>query len=106
MRPVVMRFALALMALAIAAPAPSAAAETRIFIIVNHADGYGVDRCLASGASCGNTVATAYCRSQHFAKAASFRKIDKEEITGVVPADTIACRGGACRDFVAIECAR
>ena len=36
--------------LALIAPA---AAENRVFIIVNHADGYGVDRCLATGATCG-----------------------------------------------------
>ena len=37
-----------------------AAAESRVFIIANHADGYGVDRCLANGERCGVTVATAY----------------------------------------------
>ena len=38
----------------------SAQAEKRIFIIVNDPDGYGVDRCLATGARCGTAVATAY----------------------------------------------
>src|SRR4051812_1217197 len=42
----------------------SAQAEKRIFIIANNSDGYGVDRCLASGASCGKTVATAYCQAR------------------------------------------
>ena len=93
---------LALFASAIA----PAAAETRIFIIANQPDGYGVDRCLATGSNCGDMVATAYCRSQNFAKAASFRKVDKEEITGAVPASALRCSGGACSEFVAIECAR
>jgi hypothetical protein len=81
----------------------TAQAEKRIFIIANNADGYGVDRCLAAGASCGAAVATAYCKSRSFAQAASFRKIDRDEITGAVPSTT----GSAGRDeFVAIECQR
>ena len=46
----------------------SAQAEKRIFIIANNADGYGVDRCLATGATCGAAVATAYCRSREFSQ--------------------------------------
>jgi hypothetical protein len=87
--------------------AASAEAEKRIFIIANNADGYGVDRCLAGGGSCGAAVASAYCRSREFAEAVSFRKVDRDDITGAVPASgSGACRGGACEDFVAIECAR
>jgi hypothetical protein len=84
----------------------SAQAEKRIFIIANNADGYGVDRCLASGAACGAAVATAYCKARDFAQAASFRKVDRDEITGAVPTGTVGCRGGACAEFVAIECTR
>jgi hypothetical protein len=81
----------------------AAHAEKRIFIIANNADAYGVDRCLATGASCGVAVATAYCQARDFVKAASFRKIDREEITGGVP----ATNGTSARDeFVAIECLR
>ena len=82
-----------------------AQAERRIFIISNNADGYGVDRCLASGASCGNPVATAYCQSREFTKALSFRKVDRDEITGAVPTSS-ACHGSNCDEFVAIECSR
>src|ERR1043165_142690 len=89
-------------ALALAAPA---AAENRIFIIATNADGYGVDRCLATGERCGVTVATAYCQSQAFALAKSFRKIERDEITGAVPAGGKVCLGG-CESFVAIECSR
>jgi hypothetical protein len=58
---------------------------------------------LATGASCGAAVATAYCRSRDYARAESFRKIEREEITGILPATT----GSSDRDeFVAIECLR
>jgi len=86
--------------------ASAAQAEKRIFIVANYADGYGIDRCLASGARCGTAAATAYCKSRAFAQAASFRKVEKSDITGTIPADSAACRGGACDQFVAIECAR
>jgi hypothetical protein len=84
----------------------SAQAERRIFIIANNADGYGVDRCLATGATCGVAVAAAYCRSRDFAQLQSFRKIDREEITGAVRSASETCRGNPCDQFVAIECSR
>jgi hypothetical protein len=79
----------------------SAQAEKRIFIIANNPNGYGVDRCLATGASCGTAVATAYCKSRDFTQAASFRKVDRDEITGAIPTG-----GGRAEEFVAIECSR
>src|SRR5687768_10284896 len=84
----------------------SAQAEKRIFIIANDADGYGIDRCLATGAACGAAAATAYCQSRAFARAGSFRKVDRDEITGAVPSAGAACKGGSCNEFVAIECSR
>ena len=87
------------------AGATSACAEKRVFIISNQADGYGVDRCLASSAACGAAAAAAYCRSREFALAASYRKVDREEITGAVPTGS-ACARGNCDEFVAIECSR
>src|SRR3954454_2986534 len=84
-----------------------AAAESRTFVIANYADGYGVDRCLASGEQCGSVVATSYCQSQSFARAQSFRKVERDEITGAVPAGSkTACAGGGCDSFVAITCTR
>jgi hypothetical protein len=99
-----MRYVFTALVLAAAVATGAAeAAEKRIFIIANNSDGYGVDRCLASGSSCGAAVATAYCKSRHFAQAASFRKIDRDEITGAVP----STNGTSARDeFVAIECLR
>jgi hypothetical protein len=81
----------------------AAAAETRIFI-VDSDEGYGVDRCLATGASCGAAVARAYCRSQAFADARSFRKVAQTDVAGGVP-EKPGCRG-VCSDIVAIECTR
>lgn len=96
---------IAFAALAATMLAGPAAAETRIFVIANNG-GYGVDRCLSGGEPCGAPVATAYCQAQSFALARSFRKVDRDEITGAVPASTGACHGGACDEFVAIECSR
>jgi hypothetical protein len=84
----------------------AAVAEKRIFLVANSPDAYGVDRCLATGASCGAAAAAAYCESKQFTKAASFRKIDRDEITGAVPTAGNVCRGGTCDEFVAIECSR
>ncbi len=81
----------------------AAEAETRMFIVDND-DGYGVDRCLATGASCGEAVARAYCRSQAFADARSFHKVAQSDITAGVPTKP-ACRG-TCSELVAIECTR
>jgi hypothetical protein len=84
----------------------AAQAEKRIFIIANNPDGYGVDRCLATGASCGAAAAAAYCKSREFALAASYRKVDKDEITGAVPTSVSGCGRSGCDEFVAIECSR
>jgi hypothetical protein len=103
-----MRFVIAATAIAAVLVSGAAAqAEKRLFIIANNADGYGVDRCLASGAPCGETVANTYCRSHDYAQALSFNKVDRDDITGAIPTSgTGACKGGSCDDFVAIECSR
>jgi hypothetical protein len=84
----------------------SAQAEKRIFIVANNPDGYGIDRCLATGAACGAAVATAYCRARDFGLATSYRRVDRGEVTGAAPAGATACNGSACSEFVAIECSR
>jgi hypothetical protein len=86
--------------------ASAAQAEKRVFIIANASDGYGIDRCLASGSHCGTAAATAYCKSREFAQATSFHKVDKDDITGAIPVTDDSCRGIACEQFVAIECTR
>src|ERR1044071_10176442 len=80
-----------------------AAAESHIFIIPNNPDGYGVDRCLANGERCGAVVATTYCQSQSFAQARSFRRIDRDEITGAASSSGRNACVGSCDSFVAIE---
>jgi len=86
--------------------AGSAQAERRMFIIANDGDGYGIDRCLASGDKCGAAAANAYCKSHEFASATSYRKVDRDDITGAIPTGgSGGCRGNTC-DVVAIVCAR
>jgi hypothetical protein len=87
--------------------ASAAQAERRMFIIANDADGYGIDRCLASGAKCGAAAANAYCKQHQFTAAASFHKVDRDDITGAIPAGgSGGCKGTKCDDLVAIVCTR
>jgi hypothetical protein len=77
-----------------------------MFVVANDADGYGIDRCLATGAKCGAPVANAYCKTQAFAKAAIYHKVDRREITGATTASiSDSCRDSTC-DVVAIICTR
>ena len=86
--------------------AGASAAERRMFIIANDADSYGIDRCLASGDKCGAPAANAYCKTHEFVQAASYRKVDRDDITGAIPAGgTGGCRGNTC-NVVAIVCTR
>ena len=85
----------------------TAQAERKMFIIANDSGGYGIDRCLASGDKCGAQAAAAYCKKQDFAEAASFRKVDRDDITGAIPSgNSGGCKGNKCDDFVAIVCTR
>ena len=77
-----------------------------MFIIANDGDGYGIDRCLAAGDRCGAAAANAYCHSHQFATAASYRKADRDDITGAIPdGGSGGCRGSEC-NVVAIVCTR
>jgi len=102
-----MRFAIAACTIAAALlGAGAASAEKRMFIVANNPDGYGVDRCLNSGAACGKMVANAYCYSHEFSQALSFQKVDRDDITGAIPSTgPDACQGASC-NYVAIECTR
>jgi len=100
-----MRLVIALAASTAVLLSTAAHAEKRVFIVANNADGYGIDRCLASSASCGEAAANSYCRTREFARALSYRKVDRDDITGAVPSSG-SCRGAPCDNFVAIECAR
>jgi hypothetical protein len=87
--------------------ASAAAADSRVFIIANQSDGYGVDQCLARGEKCGAHAARSYCQSRNFAEATSYRRVDPEEITGSVPKSAGAsCNHAGCNEYVAITCER
>lgn len=84
----------------------SAWADSRVFIIANQADGYGIDQCHARSETCGAPAARAYCRSRDFAQATAYRRVDPDEITGSIPASENLCNRGVCREYVAITCNR
>jgi hypothetical protein len=85
----------------------AALADTRVFIVANQADGYGVDQCLAKGEKCGAPAARAYCQQRDFAQALSYRRVDPDEITGSVPRDVTGhCGHAGCDEYVAITCQR
>ena len=87
--------------------ASAASADSRVFIIENQADGYGIDQCLARGDKCGAHAARSYCQSRDFAQASSYRRVDPDEITGSVPkAIGGNCRHAGCNEYIAITCQR
>jgi hypothetical protein len=102
-----MRSISALVACLVVVTASAASADSRVFIIANQADGYGIDQCLAKGEKCGAHAARSYCQSRDFAQATSYRRVDPDEITGSVPktaGDT--CTHAGCHEYVAITCQR
>jgi len=102
-----MRFSSALLACCVLfATATTASAESRVFIVANESDGYGVDQCLAKGDRCGASAARSYCQSRDFAQASSYRRVDPDEITGSVPKAGANCPHGGCSEYVAITCQR
>jgi hypothetical protein len=100
------RISSALLACCCLLGASAASADSRVFIIANQADGYGVDQCLARGEKCGAHAALSYCRSRDFAQATSYRRVDPEEITGSVPKSARSCNHSGCNEYVAITCRR
>jgi hypothetical protein len=101
-----MRILPALLACVSLLTATAASAETRVFIVANQADDYGVDQCLAKGDKCGAHAARSYCQSRDFAQATSYRRVEPEEITGSVPKEIAKCPRGGCGEYVAITCQR
>ena len=101
-----MRALPALLAVLFVLAASVASADSRVFIIANEADGYGVDQCLAKGEKCGVHAARSYCQSRDFAQASSYRRVDPDEITGSVPKANENCNHAGCPEYVAITCQR
>jgi hypothetical protein len=101
-----MRLIPALFACAALVATSAASADTRVFIIANQPDGYGVDQCLAKSDKCGAHAALAYCKAREFAQATAYRRVDPDEITGSVPKTDATCGRGGCNEYVAITCQR
>lgn len=91
---------------ALAAVASPALADSRVFIIANQSDGYGIDQCLANGERCGAPAALSYCKAREFTQAVAYRRVDPDEITGSVSSQSGLCKAGKCDAFVAITCQR
>ena len=81
-------------------------ADSRVFIVANQPDGYGVDQCLARGEKCGAHAALSYCQSRNFAQVSSYRRVDPDEITGSVPKEHENCGRSGRGEFIAITCQR
>jgi hypothetical protein len=101
-----MRSLPALSACLFVATASAAWADTRVFIIANQSDGYGIDQCLAKGETCGAHAAHSFCQSRDFAEATSYRRVDPDEVTGSVPKSGNSCNHAGCNEYVAITCQR
>src|ERR1700748_2510423 len=101
-----MRLVPAFLAGALLISATPAFSETRVFIVANHSDGYGVDQCLAKGDKCGAHAARSYCQSRDFAQASNYRRVDPEKVTGSLPKDSANAPQGGCDEYVAIPCQR
>jgi hypothetical protein len=102
-----MRFSRVFLTGTFALVASAALADTRVFIVANQADGYGVDQCLAMGDKCGAPAARAYCQQRDFTQAVSYRRVDLDEVTSAIPGNvTDRCNHSGCNDYVAITCER
>ena len=91
---------------AFAVASSAALADSRVFIVANQSDGYGIDQCLARGEKCGAPAALSYCKSREFTQAVSYRRVDPDEVTGSVSSSSGICKQGRCDEFVAITCQR
>ena len=59
-----------------------------------------------SGEKCGAAAANAYCKTQAFAEASTYHKVDRNDITGGPTAsDAQGCQNNTC-NVVAIVCTR
>ena len=101
-----MRLLSALPACVLLLAASAASADSRVFIVANQSDGYGVDQCLARSERCGAHAALSYCQSRDFAQASSYRRVAREEITASVPTRGESCNHAGCNEYVAITCQR
>lgn len=87
-----------------AASVPQARAETKVFFVENQPDDYGIDECLASGATCGRSMASTFCRAREYDEAVSFRRAEPEEM--LREAAGTVCTANSCSNLIVIECQR
>jgi hypothetical protein len=99
-----MRFVSTLSACVLMILATESRADSRVFIVANQPDGYGIDECLAKGERCGAPAARAYCQSREFAQATGYRRVDPDEVTGTIPASAGGSNGNS--EYIAITCQR
>jgi hypothetical protein len=79
---------------------PAAAQGEKSFLIPAN-DGYGVADCLASGGSCGNIVANAWCEAHGLGKAAQFGPVDPSDVTASIETTKV----GASAKAYSVTCA-
>lgn len=101
-----MKVIFAALTAAFAVASSAALADSRVFIVANQPDGYGIDQCLAKGDKCGAPAALSYCKSREFKQAVAYRRVDPDEVTGSISSSGGACKGSKCDEFVAITCNR
>jgi hypothetical protein len=84
----------------------AACADTRVFILHSGIQGADAAACLLNGDPCGADAAGAVCRSRGFTQAASYRRVDPDEVTGSVPKTDHCPPNSPCGEHVAIICQR
>jgi hypothetical protein len=84
----------------------AAFADTRVFILHSGIQGADAATCLLNGDPCGADAARAVCRSHGFTLAASYRRVDPDEVTGSVPKTDNCPPDSPCAEHVAIICQR
>lgn len=67
--------------------ATTQAASSGATFVVPANDGYGIADCVATGSSCGQVVADAWCEAQGFARSASYGVADVETTGSVSSAN-------------------
>ena len=79
-----------------------ARAEQHMFLVANDADGYGTDRCLASGSAARQRPML----TATFPVTASYHKVEEGDLAGATAKDAPGnCKDDRC-DVVAIVCLR
>jgi hypothetical protein len=81
-------------------PADGLARPAQGTFLVSANDGYGLGDCLTTGGECGQVVANAWCETQGYSRAVSFRLAAPSDVTGSVQTVSTAPRGA-----VEIRCA-